>query len=113
MGEALNKKGFSFIEVISPCPTLFERRNKMGTALTRMKFYKENAKVENGASTRATTIDLTGPFTVGKFLDIEGKKTYLDAMNSYYDATFQGDGEYVSYRRLRPKYYEEGCLNGN
>ncbi|MEI6079084.1 MAG: thiamine pyrophosphate-dependent enzyme [bacterium] len=111
MSEALNKKGFSFIEVMSPCPTLFERRNKMGTALSRMKFYKENTKVEHGANTKTTTIDLGGPFTIGKFVDIEGKKTYLEAMNSYYDETFQSDDEYMTYRGLRQKYYEEGCLN--
>ena len=111
MTEALNKKGFSFIEIMSPCPTLFERRNKMGSALTRMKFYKENTKVENHAETRNTTISLADPFTVGKFVDIEGKKTYLEAMNSYYDEAFQSDDEYMRYRGLAQKNYEEGCLN--
>jgi len=111
MTEALNKKGFSFIEIMSPCPTLFERRNKMGSALTRMKFYKENTKVENNADTRNTRISLSDPFTVGKFVDIEGKKTYLEAMNSYYDEAFQSDDEYMKYRGLAQKNYEEGCLN--
>ncbi|MCX6112204.1 MAG: thiamine pyrophosphate-dependent enzyme [Proteobacteria bacterium] len=111
MSEALNKKGFSFIEIMSPCPTLFERRNKMGSALTRMKFYKENTKVENNADTRNTKISLNDPFTVGKFVDIEGKKTYLEAMNSYYDEAFQSDDEYMRYRGLAQKNYEEGCLN--
>ena len=30
MGEIFKKKGFCFIEVLSPCPTLYERRNKLG-----------------------------------------------------------------------------------
>jgi 2-oxoglutarate ferredoxin oxidoreductase subunit beta len=111
MSEAINKKGFSFIEIISPCPTLFERRNKMGSALTRMKFYKDNTKIENSANTRDTRMSLNDPFAVGKFVDIESKKTYLEAMNSYYDETFQRDDEYLTYRGLRQKYYEEGCLN--
>ena len=51
MEEMLNKKGFCFIEVLSPCPTLYQRRNKMGDGLDTMKFYKEMSKVRNGAPT--------------------------------------------------------------
>ncbi len=46
IGEAFQKKGFSFIEVISPCPTLYQRRNKMGDGLDTMKYYKEKSKVK-------------------------------------------------------------------
>ena len=42
MEEVLNKKGFCFIEVLSPCPTLYQRRNKMGDGLDAMKYYKAN-----------------------------------------------------------------------
>jgi 2-oxoglutarate ferredoxin oxidoreductase subunit beta len=111
MSEALNKKGFSFVEVISPCPTLFERRNKMGTALTRMKFYKENSIVQNGANTKETSISLNNKFMVGKFVDIDGRKTYLENMNSYYDETFQCAVGYTTYTGSRVKNCEEGCLN--
>ncbi len=41
MQEALDKKGFSFIEVISPCPTLYARRNRLGDGLDLLKYYKE------------------------------------------------------------------------
>ena len=33
IAEALVKPGFSFIEVISPCPTLYARRNRLGSGL--------------------------------------------------------------------------------
>jgi len=33
ISEALEKRGFSFVEVITPCPSSFGRRNRMGTAL--------------------------------------------------------------------------------
>jgi len=112
MGEALKKKGFSFIEIISPCPTLFERRNKMGSGLTRLKFYKENSIVEHNADTKKTTIELNKPFIVGKFVDIEGKETYLDAMNSYYDETFKCNTDYLTYNGVKQSYnVEEGCCN--
>jgi pyruvate/2-oxoacid:ferredoxin oxidoreductase beta subunit len=35
MREALLKKGFSFVEVISPCPTLYGRGTGSATASTR------------------------------------------------------------------------------
>ena len=35
MKEALRKKGFSFIEIISPCPTLYQRRNRLGDGARR------------------------------------------------------------------------------
>ena len=35
--EAMNKKGFSFIEVLTPCPSSFGRRNRMGSGLDTVK----------------------------------------------------------------------------
>jgi 2-oxoglutarate ferredoxin oxidoreductase subunit beta len=37
MGEALSKKGFRFIEIIAPCPTLYLRRNRLGEGLDEMR----------------------------------------------------------------------------
>ncbi len=34
-----------------PCPTLYQRRNKMGDGLDAMKFYKEHSKIKHGAPT--------------------------------------------------------------
>jgi len=41
--KAMEHKGFSAVEVVSDCPTSFGRRNKMGTAVKMMQYYKENA----------------------------------------------------------------------
>ena len=38
MVEAFNKKGFAFIEIIAPCPTLYQRRNKLGDGLDTMQY---------------------------------------------------------------------------
>ena len=51
MEEMMQKKGFCFIEMLSPCPTLYQRRNKMGDGLDAMKFYKQVSKIRNGAPT--------------------------------------------------------------
>src|SRR5581483_2803658 len=71
MEEVLNKKGFCFIEVLSPCPTLYQRRNKMGDGLDTMKFYKQVSKVRNGAPNNEVALSRSGEIVVGKFVDRE------------------------------------------
>jgi 2-oxoglutarate ferredoxin oxidoreductase subunit beta len=75
--EALLKPGFSFVEIISPCPTLYGRWNKQKTALDQMAFYKENTVIQHGADPRTADIGLTGQIIVGKFVDLQ-KSTYLE-----------------------------------
>ena len=69
MQEAFAKKGFCFIEVLSPCPTLYQRRNKLGDGLETMKYYKEKSKVRNGAPTSELDLSMQGEIIVGKFVD--------------------------------------------
>jgi 2-oxoglutarate ferredoxin oxidoreductase subunit beta len=93
--EALLKKGFSFIEILAPCPTLYSRRNKLGDGLEQMVYYKENSEIRHGADTKTVALDFQGKIIVGKFVDKE-RPTYLDAMNEFYQKKF-GDG-YTPYR---------------
>jgi 2-oxoglutarate ferredoxin oxidoreductase subunit beta len=81
MEEILKKKGFCFIEVISPCPTLYQRRNKMGDGLDAMKYYKQASKVRHGAATRDCELTKTGEIIVGKFVDRE-RPDYLTLLRS-------------------------------
>jgi 2-oxoglutarate/2-oxoacid ferredoxin oxidoreductase subunit beta len=94
MNEALNKRGFRFIEVIAPCPTLYLRRNKLGEGLDEMKFYKEMSVIRNGADTREVALDYRKEITVGKFVDRE-RLTVEDAMEKRYREAL-GD-KYVPY----------------
>lgn len=71
MGEVLHKKGFSFIEVLSPCPTLYQRRNKLGDGLDTMKYYKQSSRIRAGASTAEAALTMQGEILVGKFVDRE------------------------------------------
>ena len=71
MVEAMNKRGFSFIEIISPCPTLYERRNRLGTGLDRMKWFKENTVVSHGSDTRDIDIGFQEKIVCGKFVDVD------------------------------------------
>jgi 2-oxoglutarate ferredoxin oxidoreductase subunit beta len=92
--EALLKKGFSFVEILAPCPTLFSRRNKLGDGLDQMVYFKESSEIRNGADTRTIPLEFQGKIVVGKFVDRE-RPTYLDMMNEYYGKKF-GD-TYVPY----------------
>ena len=94
MQEALQKKGFSFIEIISPCPTLFLRRNKLGEGIDEMKYYKENSVIKNGEDTKHVSLSFKGEIIVGKFVDRE-RPSYLEAMNSHFSKVF-GD-KYIPY----------------
>jgi 2-oxoglutarate ferredoxin oxidoreductase subunit beta len=80
--EALAKRGFSLIEVITPCVTLYARRNRLGDGLNLLKYYYEKSEIQHGADTRTLDISYQGKLIVGKFVDIE-KPTFLDCMNEH------------------------------
>ena len=80
--EALAKPGFSFIEVITPCVTLYARRNRLGDGLNLLKYYYDKSVIEHGADTRTMDISYQGKLVVGKFVD-KDKPTFLDAMDTH------------------------------
>ena len=69
LSSAFNAKGFNFSEVISPYPTLYHRRNRLGDGLDTMKYYKEKSKVRHGAPTSEVGLTMTGEIIGGKFAD--------------------------------------------
>ncbi len=87
MKEMFSKKGFSFIEIISPCPTLFGRRNKIGDGLDHMKILKDNSKIIKGGSAKEAAIDEDNDLMIGTFVNIE-RKTYLEGLNDRYKKVF-------------------------
>jgi 2-oxoglutarate ferredoxin oxidoreductase subunit beta len=78
--EALSRKGFSFIEVVSPCTTLYLRRNRLGDGVDALQFYQENAVLKHGADTRDLDLDFQGKITIGKFVE-KDKPTYIEALD--------------------------------
>jgi 2-oxoglutarate ferredoxin oxidoreductase subunit beta len=67
--EALNHRGFTFVEAISPCPTVFGRRNKMGDGIRMLKQFEERCEIIHGADTSEVEIGLSGRIVIGKFLE--------------------------------------------
>lgn len=79
IGEMFQKKGFCFIEVLSPCPTLYQRRNKLGDGLETMKYYKAAGKIRHGAPTSEAALTMQGDILLGKFVDRD-RPDYLELM---------------------------------
>ncbi|OGN88450.1 MAG: 2-oxoacid:ferredoxin oxidoreductase subunit beta [Chloroflexi bacterium RBG_13_46_9] len=75
--EAIHKKGFSFVEVISPCPTYYGRMNEQATGLEQMRYYRYNSIVKHYANLEDVDITLGGQIVVGKFIDYN--RPYLPA----------------------------------
>ncbi len=82
MEEGFQRKGFSFIEVLAPCPTSYGRRNKQ-RPLDTLKIYQEKTVIKNGAHPSEIILDFDKGITLGKFIDIE-RPTYLDNYNKTY-----------------------------
>ena len=76
IAEALVKPGFSFIEILSPCPTLYGRMNKQGKGVDTLHSYQERSIVRNGIDPKEVDLTFNGPIIVGKFVDIE-RPTFL------------------------------------
>jgi len=69
--RTFDKKGFTFVEVIAPCPTGYGRPNKLGSGLDEMRYYREMSEVKNGSDPKDAEITLGGKITVGAFVDTE------------------------------------------
>jgi len=41
----MQKKGFSFVEILAPCPTTFGKRNKLGGVIELTKFFHERSVI--------------------------------------------------------------------
>ncbi len=81
--EGIDRKGFRFIEVITPCSTLYARLNKLGTGFELMKFYHDNVEIQHAADTRDADIGFQGKILCGKFID-EERPTFLEMMHEHY-----------------------------
>jgi 2-oxoglutarate/2-oxoacid ferredoxin oxidoreductase subunit beta len=91
--EAILKRGFSFIEVLSPCPINYGRRNRE-KPLDTLRTYQEKTIIKNDAHPTELSIDFDRGIILGKFVD-----TNLPTCSDRYDNTcrpkdlFEGEGE--------------------
>lgn len=68
MKEALQKKGFSFIEIISQCPVSYGRRVGLRDGVAFMEHFKKNSvRIEKAAN--MSEQELEGKIVVGKLVE--------------------------------------------
>lgn len=79
---AIRRRGFSFIEALSPCPVNYGRRNRE-KPLDTLKLYQEKAIIKNGAHPAELDISETRGLILGKFLDID-KPTHDEVYKRMY-----------------------------
>lgn len=77
MMEALNKRGFSMVEIISPCPTGFGRRQNERLGLDTMRYYHEHGVITHDGNVHEAAIELRGKIIEGKFVDVD-KPTFME-----------------------------------
>jgi 2-oxoglutarate ferredoxin oxidoreductase subunit beta len=68
--KMMQKKGFSFVEVLSPCPEIFGRHNKMRSGLEMMSWFKKASVIDNFSDPSKAEITAE-KIVVGEFVDIE------------------------------------------
>jgi len=77
IAEAINHKGFSVVEAVCDCPTLFGRLNKIGAAPEMLLNFKDRA-VTVAQSKKMTQEELQGKIVIGKFLEDAERPEYSD-----------------------------------
>ncbi len=71
--RAFEVEGFAFVEIISPCPIGFGRKNRFADAMDEMSHFREGAIVDHDADLRevGVTMRRDDPIVVGNFVDQE------------------------------------------
>ncbi len=77
MIEAMQRRGFSFVEIVSPCPTNYGRRNRIGDGLDELRYYQEHTVIRHGSDPKHADLVPGKEIVVGCFVD-EPRPTYLD-----------------------------------
>ncbi|MEE9553544.1 MAG: 2-oxoacid:ferredoxin oxidoreductase subunit beta [candidate division Zixibacteria bacterium] len=83
MSQAINKKGFSLVEVISNCHTQYGRLNREGSAVKMILWQKEHS-VSAIAAAKMSPEELEGKFVTGVLHD-EEKPEYLEEYQKIID----------------------------
>ena len=82
MISALKKSGFTFVEIISPCPINYGRRNRMPTGLIEMQYYQDKSVIRHFTDPKDAAIVPEGELVVGTFVD-QDTVDYFEVYEEY------------------------------
>jgi 2-oxoglutarate ferredoxin oxidoreductase subunit beta len=68
--KAITKSGFSFVEVLGPCPINYGRRNRE-KSLETLRRYQEQTIIRNNADPNDLEVDFSRKVVLGEFVDKE------------------------------------------
>jgi 2-oxoglutarate ferredoxin oxidoreductase subunit beta len=91
IAEALNMKGFRYIEVLSPCPVNYGRRNKLPEPDDIAEWFRQSSVVRNGADTSKVEIEKDKPLILGNFVKRVEKPTYYEGLKKL-EERVRGEG---------------------
>lgn len=74
----IQKKGFSFIEVLSPCPTGYGRLNKKGEALDVARFFQQKSIMMKNIDPGKAEVIGGKELILGEFANREDRQSFLD-----------------------------------
>jgi len=77
VATAAKKKGFCFIEIVTPCATVFARKNKGGTGLDLLNEFKTRSVIDHSADPTQIPLDMEGEIVCGEFVNVE-KPTFWE-----------------------------------
>jgi 2-oxoglutarate ferredoxin oxidoreductase subunit beta len=75
--QMVKKKGFCFLEIVSPCSTVFARKNRGGTGLDLLQEYKRRTIIDHSADPQKIPIDMDNDIICGVFVN-EDKPTFWE-----------------------------------
>lgn len=76
--KALQKKGFCFIEVLSPCPTGYGKLNKKGEPIEVARFFRDRSVIKNYSDPFDAAVEEGKDVILGEFIDREDRVSYLE-----------------------------------
>ena len=85
IAEALQKPGFSFVEVIAPCPTNYGGRNLFRDARAELEYFQEKTVMWDGEPLEEIGLELRGEIVIGTFVDRE-RETLRERLLKYWPA---------------------------
>lgn len=77
IAEAAKKKGFCFIEIVSPCATVFARKNRGGTGLDLLKEFGSRAVIDHDADPTKIPLEMGNDIVCGVFVN-DDKPTFWE-----------------------------------
>jgi 2-oxoglutarate ferredoxin oxidoreductase subunit beta len=104
--DALQKKGFSLVEIMSPCPTAYGRRNKLGDIKKLWKWYDDNTiliedyeRIITYGSEKEKE-EIKNMFPIGVFQDID-KPGFFEAYENLVNRVISKDNKPPN--KIKPK----------